>query len=139
MYRHCFSCLALVAVLGCASEPEVTVRILTPEDGTTVSGDSVTVNLSAEGIDIVPADGLATPGRAHHHVLLDAELPPPRQPIPADLPGVTHLGKGDSTLTLTNLSPGDHTLIAVLALGNHVPLDPWVVDTVRFSIRIAEQ
>ncbi|UCF18932.1 MAG: DUF4399 domain-containing protein [Gemmatimonadota bacterium] len=139
MTRPLLICFTLLALSACASEPAVDVRILTPEEGALLSGDSVVVTLSATGIDIVPADGLATPGRAHHHLLLDAPLPAAGSPVPVDQPGVVHLGTGDSTLTLTNVTPGEHTLIAVLALGNHVPLDPWAVDTVRFALAPPEE
>ncbi len=134
MARPLLACLVLVTLSACAREPAASVRIVTPEEGAVLSGESIVINLSAAGIDIVPADGLPTPGRAHHHVFLDVPLPAAGSPIPVDLPGVVHLGKGDSTLTLTDVAPGEHTLIAVLALGNHVPLDPWAVDTVRFAV-----
>ena len=44
------------------------------------------------------------------------------------------MGTGDSTLIVQDLPPGRHRLIAVLALGDHVPLDPWVVDTVFVTV-----
>ncbi len=36
--------------------------------------------------------------------------------------------------TLKDLTAVRHRLIAVLALGDHVPLDPWAVDTVFFTV-----
>ncbi len=48
--------------------------------------------------------------------------------------GLKHLGTGASSWTFKNVEPGQHRLIAVLALGDHVPLDPWVTDTVTFTV-----
>jgi hypothetical protein len=127
--------LACLIASGCAADQEVaSVRIEAPQDGAVIEADSVHVQLSASGIEIVPADGLPTPGRAHHHVFLDADLTPAGEPIPAGLEGVFHLGTGDSSITLHDLTPGRHRLVAVLALGNHVPIEAWVVDTVYFSV-----
>ena len=129
--------LAAVAILAaCAAEPAASVSIDAPRDGDTIDADSLQVVLSASGVEIAPADGTHTAGRAHHHVLLDADLPTAGQPIPAGQPGIFHLGTGASQLTLTGLTPGRHRLIAVLALGNHVPLDPWAVDTIFFTVEV---
>ncbi len=139
MIRNSLNIIALAALAACATEPAATVRIDAPHDGDTISADSVRVALSASGVEIAPADGNDTPGRAHHHVLLDADLPPAGQPIPAGQPGIVHLGTGVSEVTLSGLAPGRHRLIAVLALGNHVPLDPWAVDTVFFTVEVAPE
>lgn len=127
--------IALAAAWGCAAEPPPTVTIESPADGAVIAADSVPVVLSASGIDIVAADGEPTPGRAHHHLFLDVDLTPAGEPIPKLASGVTHLGTGASSFTLKDLAPGRHRLIAVLALGDHVPLEPWAVDTVHFSVQ----
>jgi hypothetical protein len=52
------------------------------------------------------------------------------------VPGsIVHLGDASSEFTLENVTPGQHRIIAVVADGVHVPLYPWVVDTVRFTVR----
>lgn len=129
--------LGLSAGLACAERPAATVTIVTPPDGATITGDSVRVELSASGVQVVPADGKPTAGRAHHHVFLDADVTPAGQPIPKDteLPGVKHLGTGVSTWTFKNVGPGRHRIIAVLARGDHIPLDPWATDTVFVTVR----
>ncbi len=134
MPRQLLSLAALAALAGCAAEPAARVRIEAPPDGAEIRADSLRVMLSASGVQIVAADGLPTPGRAHHHVFLDADLTAPGEPIPAGIAGVVHLGTGDTAVTLSGLTPGRHRLIAVLALGSHVPLEPWAVDTAYFTV-----
>ncbi len=105
MSRNLLALLTLGSLMGCAEQPAAIVRIETPRDGAVVNADSVQAVLAASGVEIVPADGELTPGRAHHHIFVDREL-----------------------------TPGRHRLIAVLALGSHVPVDPWAVDTVYFTV-----
>jgi hypothetical protein len=131
--------LAIVVLAACATDPAASVRFEEPLDGAVVSADSVHVVLSASGVEIVQADGLDTPGRAHHHVFIDADLSPAGEPVPAGQPDIVHLGTGVSDVTLTGLAPGRHRLIAVLALGNHVPIDPWAVDTIFLTIVASEE
>ncbi len=135
MTRYLVTFVVFAVLTGCASERQPSVRIETPQDGAVITADSLRVVLSASGVEIVPADGEPTPGRAHHHLFLDADLTPAGEPISTQAPGITHLGTGATAFTLTDLSPGRHRLIAVLALGDHVPLDPWAVDTVHFTVR----
>lgn len=137
MIRPLAATLTLIACAACVTQPQARVRITSPEAGAVIASDSLRIVLSASGVAIVAADGIATPGRAHHHVFLDAELSPAAEPIPGGTPGIYHLGKGDSTLVVSGLAPGRHRLIAVLALGNHVPLVPWAVDTVHFTVESA--
>jgi hypothetical protein len=131
--------LASLALAACATEPTVSVRFQAPVDGAVIAADSVHVVLLAAGVEIVQADGLNTAGRAHHHVFIDADLSPAGEPIPAGQPDIVHLGTGVSEVTLSGLAPGRHRLIAVLALGDHVPLDPWAVDTVFVTIEASEE
>jgi hypothetical protein len=135
MLRNLAPVLVFAALAACAAEPPpASVSIQAPAHGASLAEDSLRVVVSAAGIDIVPADGLMTPGRAHHHFFLDLDLTPAGQPIPAGVPGITHLGTGDSVALLSGLTPGRHRLIAVLAHGNHVPLQPWTVDTLFFTV-----
>ena len=110
------------------------VSILEPQDGATVDGDSITVRLSASGVRIVPA-GDTTAGTGHHHLYLDTDLGEPGVAVPV-VPGrVIHMGTGVSEYTFTDVPPGPHRLIAVVADGMHVPLQPWVTDTITFTVR----
>lgn len=111
-----------------------TVAILEPTQGTEVQGPNLLVRLTAQGVEIVPA-GELVPGTGHHHLYLDADLTDGSVPVPT-VPGqIIHLGTGVSEYTFENVAPGEHRLIAVVADGLHIPLQPWVVDTVTFTVR----
>jgi hypothetical protein len=122
---------------GAAAPPAATaarsVTITTPADGATVTGPSVNVVLDINGMNIVPAAD-TTPGTGHHHLFLDDDVSPMDQPIPA-VPGrIVHLGTGAATYTFENVAAGPHRLIAVVADARHVPLNPPVMDTIRFTV-----
>lgn len=110
------------------------VRITQPSDGATVDGPEVTVMLDVTGVEIVPA-GDTTGGTGHHHLYLDADLTPADEPVPSVPGSIVHMGDGSASYTFTEVEPGEHRLIAVVADGVHVPLQPWVVDTVTFIVR----
>ena len=115
------------------SAPLMAVRLVEPADGAVIDGSSVSVVLEVEGLDIVPA-GTIQPRSGHHHLLVNSDLTPAGQPIPAT-PGVQiHLGGGQTNYDLTDLEPGEYTIIAVVGDAAHVPLDPPVVDTVTFTV-----
>lgn len=114
--------------------PRPTVTIVSPAEGDTVDGPAVTVQLAVDGLRIVLA-GDTTPGTGHHHLYLDDDLTPGDMPIPT-VPGrIIHMGDGSTEYTFEDVIPGDHRLIAVVGDGVHVPLQPWVVDTVHFTVR----
>ena len=140
---------ALVLALGaCADAPEsgaggapsdgpamasASVRIVQPGDGATVEGGSVLIRLEVSGLTIAPA-GTMEPGTGHHHLMVDAGLPAAGVPIPTT-PGVhIHMGQAQTEMELTDLAAGEHTVIAVMGDGAHIPLNPWVVDTLRFVV-----
>ena len=108
------------------------VTIVTPMNGAQISGTQINVNLSST-VPIVPAGDL-TEGTGHHHLSLNAELTPADQPVPTVPGSIVHMGDASATFTFEDVEPGDYTMIAVVADGVHVPLQPWVVDTVTFTV-----
>ncbi|MFH1763875.1 MAG: DUF4399 domain-containing protein [Gemmatimonadota bacterium] len=111
-----------------------TVTILEPANGATVDGPNLRVVLDISGMEIRPA-GDMTPHSGHHHLYLDHELTDPTQPIPA-IPGqVIHMGDGSSEYVFEGVGPGEHRIIAVVGDYVHMPLQPWVVDTVFVTVR----
>ena len=120
--------------MSTAEAPVGTVTILEPAEGAVVEGSTVTVRLSVTGFPIVEA-GDMTPGTGHHHLYLDADLTSASEPVPTVPGSIIHMGDASSVYTFENVSPGEHRLIAVVADGAHFPLQPWVVDTVTFTVR----
>lgn len=146
-----FAAFAAVAIafVGCggdgrdrAEEPEprkagvetpARVIIVQPADGAEVDAGPLLVVMEAEGVEIVAAGNMDA-GTGHHHLVVDADIDW-ALPIPND-PGVHHhMGQAQTEFTLEDLPPGDHRIIAVVADGVHVPLDPPVSDTVRVIVR----
>lgn len=122
------------ALPAAAPESQGSVTIVAPATGDTVDGPAVTVRLATEGVRIVLA-GDTTTGTGHHHLYLDDDLTPGDVPIPT-VPGrIIHMGDGSTEYTFEDVAPGEHRLIAVVGDGVHVPLQPWVVDTVTFVVR----
>lgn len=100
--------------------------VISPEDGATVKSP-VTVRFGLKGMGVAPA-GVERPGTGHHHLIIDAPLPPAGQPVPAD-DHHRHFGGGQTETTI-ELAPGRHTLQLLLADHLHVPHDPPVVSRV---------
>jgi hypothetical protein len=114
-----------------AAAPSVTISM--PADGSTVTGPAVMVHLETT-VPLLPA-GDMTAGSGHHHLYLDADLTPADQPVPTVPGSIVHMGDASVMFTFENVPPGEHRLIAVVADGVHVPLLPWVVDTITFTVR----
>jgi len=109
-----------------------TVTIVTPMNGALINGTEISVTLSST-VEIIPA-GEMTPGTGHHHLYLNADLTPAGQPVPSVPGSIIHMGDGSAAFVFSDVEPGEYTLIAVVADGVHVPLQPWVVDTVQFTV-----
>lgn len=86
----------------------------------------VTVIFGIENFGLAPA-GTFESGTGHHHLLIDTDLPPLNQPIPADANHL-HFGKAQTEASI-ELAPGQHTLQLILGDGYHVPIDPALIST----------
>jgi hypothetical protein len=104
------------------SPEDAGVYFVSPADGDTVS-NPVRIEFGITGMSVVPA-GDMTEHSGHHHLIVDAELPDPGMPIPADDNHI-HFGDGSSSTELT-LEPGQHTLQLILGDHLHIPHDPPV-------------
>lgn len=137
--RPTFTLAIATAALGCRTDraPDAVasprVAIVAPAEGDTVALP-VTVKLQASGVEVIPASGLVEPGKGHHHLLIDVDVPDPALPLPTGN-GVVHLGTGAEEYVIDSLPPGPHRIIAVFAAGNHVPMPEVRPDTVRFVVR----
>jgi hypothetical protein len=117
-----------------AASPARAIVITSPAEGETVQGPGLTVRLEARGFTVVPA-GDATPNSGHLHLYLDRDLSASDVPIPVEPGFIVHLGTGATEFVFENVPAGEHRLIAAVGDALHVPLQPWVVDTVRFTVR----
>ncbi len=97
------------------------VYIIWPSDGTVIHGGKLWVRMGLSGAGIAPA-GVDVPNTGHHHLLVDTDLPPLDQPIPADKNHL-HFGGGQTEARL-DLPPGRHTLQLLLGDSQHVPTNP---------------
>jgi hypothetical protein len=92
-----------------------------PNDGQVVHTTHVKVWFGTRNFGVAPA-GTYKANTGHHHLLIDADLPPMDEPIPNDKNHL-HFGLGQ-TETFVDLTPGKHTLQLLMADGDHVPHDP---------------
>jgi hypothetical protein len=85
---------------------------------------NATIRFGLVNMGVAPA-GIEKPNTGHHHLLIDAKLPPLDQPIPNDFNHL-HFGAGQTEATIT-LPLGRHTLQLLLGDENHVPHNPPVM------------
>jgi hypothetical protein len=115
-----------------ASTEGAKLYFISPKNGETLGG-SVVVRFGLTGMGVAPA-GVANPGTGHHHLIVDAPLPPLNLPIPKDANHL-HFGNGQ-TETVLALAPGEHTLQLLLADTNHVPhAPPLVSEQIRITVK----
>jgi hypothetical protein len=92
-----------------------------PSNGAIIHQQRFKVWFGLRNMGVAPA-GVDRPNTGHHHLIIDAALPPLDEPVPSDKNHL-HFGAGQ-TETVIELSPGRHTLQLLLADANHVPHDP---------------
>jgi hypothetical protein len=103
------------------------------KDGATVA-TKVTIRFGLRGMGVAPA-GEDREKTGHHHLLIDAELPPLDQPIANDSNHL-HFDAGQSEAEVT-LDPGTHTLQLLLGDKDHVPHNPPVMSP-RIQVVVTE-
>jgi len=100
-------------MLGAVSlaAPQPAISILAPQDGATISGPNIPFAVEVKGLQVDCGLAGKTPqeGIGHWHVILDG--------------GLVDMACGAGYLvSLRNVKPGPHTLIAVPALNNHMEI-----------------
>ena len=109
------------------------VKITTPPNGSKVSSP-VKVCMEVHGIEVEPAKKGINPGKGHHHLLVDVDLPNDlSQRIGKDANHV-HMGDG-STCKELKLSSGKHVIRALFANGGHVPYNPAITSKVIITVK----
>lgn len=111
-----------------------TVRILSPQEGATLTGPDATIQMEAIGVTIKPANGNRTPGEGHYHLYLDTD-----PQLTSETPiGQEAVHTAQNSYTFKALAPGKHTVTVVLADGQHIPFDPSVTAKVSFTVAAPE-
>jgi len=118
-----FALLAGVMAFSAIAGDDAELYFIAPADGADVQGP-VAVVFGLRGMGVAPA-GIERPGTGHHHLIIDAPLPPTGKPVPAD-GNHLHFG-GGQTETVLDLPPGRHTLQLLLGDHLHMPLNPAVI------------
>ncbi len=104
-----------------------------PNDGEVVRSTRIPVWFGLRNIGVAPA-GVVKPNTGHHHLLIDTDIPPLDEDIPADKNHL-HFGAGQ-TETVIELSPGRHTLQLIMGDHEHIPHNPPVISK-RITITVA--
>jgi hypothetical protein len=128
--------LLLISVIPASTQQSPKPRTPAPADARVFfidlkDGDTLPararIRFGVVNMEIAPA-GDARANSGHHHLLVDAALPPLDAPIPSDFNHL-HFGKGQTEADL-ELSPGPHSLQLLLGDHEHVPHDPPVMSEV---------
>lgn len=106
--------------------------IIWPNDGEVIPGGDFVVLFGLHGMGIAPA-GVDKPFTGHQHLLIDTDLPPLDEPIPATDQYI-HFGRGQTEYHLT-LPKGKHTLQLLLGDASHIPHTPPVMSE-RITITV---
>jgi len=112
-----------LAAAQTASPPGARVYFINLKNGQHAKSP-VLVQFGLAGMGVAPA-GSTNANTGHHHLIIDADTPPPGMPIAMDEKH-RHFGGGQTEISVP-LTPGNHSLQLVLADGGHVPHNPPVV------------
>lgn len=134
--------LVMVLFAGCAAQTgggsttnTSAGKALTITSPATLSNVSspLQVCMATNGYTVEPAKNGVNPGKGHHHLLVDVDIPADlSQPIAKDGNHI-HMGDGSKCKTI-ELSKGQHTITALFAQGNHVPFNPPVTDSITVRV-----
>src|ERR1700760_591978 len=116
------------------SPPGAAVYFIGLNDGDSIPTKS-TIHFGLRGMGVAPAGSDRT-NSGHHHLIIDADTPPPGVEIPNDFQHL-HFGAGQTETELT-LTPGEHTLQLVFGDKNHVPHSPPLVSD-RIKVKVVDQ
>ncbi|MDB5103374.1 MAG: hypothetical protein JWP91_1063 [Fibrobacteres bacterium] len=101
------------------------------EDGSNVESP-FKVDMKVENLIVEPATMGVNEGHGHFHIIVDASLASPSEPMSKDAKHI-HYGDGQTSTTL-DLPVGQHTLILQFAKGDHVPYDPPIYQQIQVNV-----
>lgn len=103
------------------------------KDGDTLP-TKATIHFGLRGMGVAPA-GADRANSGHHHLLIDADVPPLNKPIPNDFSHL-HFGAGQTEAEVS-LPPGEHTLQLLFADKDHIPHSPPLASP-RIRVKVVE-
>ena len=109
------------------------VVIIEPATGGTVSSP-VKVCMAVDGVEVQPAKKGVNPGKGHHHLLIDVDLPTDLSKRIGKDANHVHMGDG-STCKELKLDSGKHVIRTLFANGGHVPYNPAITSTVIVTVK----
>ncbi len=122
---------AMAFLVACGGGGNKRVYFGNLEDGSNVESP-FKVQMKAENLIVEPATMGVTDGHGHFHIVVDAHLASPSEPMAKDEKHI-HYGNGQSEAVL-DLPVGQHTLILQFAKGNHVPYDPPLYQQIQINV-----
>lgn len=117
------------------AEAEVDVQgpaVTMSAPATVANGEPALLQVKVDGLTVVAADGDRSGLSGHLHLFVDRPPTPAGQPIPRE-DGIIHTT--DTTVPLSGLSPGEHTVWAVVGDGVHTALAPPVMAKTTFVVQ----
>lgn len=108
------------------NQPVPALTVTAPQEGSTVTGDVVTVKVDVKNYDVVDFKSNPTPkaGQGHVHIWLDTD---------ANDPKIAYkLVDGNSTV-FDKVPAGDHILTVQLVGNDHKPVEPAVKQVIHFK------
>ena len=115
--------VAGTAPAGTPAPQNAKVYFIWPTDGTVITGGRFWLRMGLRNMGVAPKS-VQMPNVGHHHLVIDAPLPPADAPIPSDRNHL-HFGAGETEVRI-ELPPGRHTLQLVLGDQDHLPHEPPV-------------
>ena len=109
------------------------VVITEPATGATVSSP-VKVCMAVDGVEVQPAKKGINPGKGHHHILIDVDLPTDLSKRIGKDANHVHMGDG-STCKELKMGSGKPLIRTLFANGGHVPYNPAITSTVIVTVK----
>jgi hypothetical protein len=118
-------------------EESVSVHVDGPEldakaPATLAAGQPLTIDVTLAGVTLVKADGDTSGKTGHLHAFVDVPPVDPGEAIPVGNPAIIH--SATSPITVTGLTPGEHTIWIVLGDGAHTAFTKPVRDKVVVNV-----
>ena len=97
---------------ACGGTPSVVIQA--PGGGSHIAGNVVTLSMAQPGITLATPNGSTSSDRGQFSVYIDTPPPAPGAPV---IPGDNVVSSATTNVTISGLTVGRHTLVAVLADG----------------------